>query len=211
MRKIFAQKADLVVSSSYNVYKSIKKGIVYYHCYDPEDVKKVENVKEGNYIVYAGNVKDREKILEYVLDALPDNLNLVVCGVANPEWVKKMENTGKFIYTGYLSKIEMNKWLKRAKILLVVLSDEMVNMPFKLGDYLGFGKPVLIVTKNAWEAFDFFKRYFVGKAVKPDREKIKDAIEFILKNKDKMEFEKVKKEFSWESFVKKIFFDEIKI
>ena len=156
----------------------------------PNHIKKCISGSRQIKVLYSGTygIKDGIKYLIHAFIKLVDEINdiiLILTGEVKGD-VKQLLSgyTDKVVMTGYLSDEEYYKQLKNADILVVPrINSTYANagFPFKLGEYLATGNPV--VTTNVSDIKNYLTDKESAIIVEPESsESIFQGIKFLIKD-----------------------------
>lgn len=160
-----------------------------------------ESVLANPYILHAGPLsEDKDGILGMImaykiaLEQLTNPVKFVITGEIrrSPEHTRVMDMIEKFdlsssvIFTGYLSRQDLESYLTNASMAIINKKDNQQNrfcFPTKVGDYLKFGVPLIITSIG--EIASYFEDGVNAYVVDPDDpRKIASKIVQIMNNPD---------------------------
>lgn len=143
---------------------------------------------------FAGNLGHAQG-LDNILESIqllnnPDIHFLFVGGGAKYQTIKTFsQKYPNVVILGYQDRSQQNDFLNACDVAIVTLSDGMygLGVPSKSYNIMAAGKPILMVGDDTSEIALCIKEYGLGWVVKPnDPEKLKEAIEEIYTNREKL-------------------------
>ena len=143
-------------------------------------------------IAYSGSFGSKDG-LETLIEAfkkfavLHPQSKLLLAGInKNKELINKHLTDNKIKYIGYLPDEDFYPFLMKASTLCITrnkMKFANAGFPFKLGEYLATGKPV--ITSNVSDMELYIDNYIDAIVVEPESvDQIVDALMFLIKNKD---------------------------
>ncbi|VVB75997.1 Glycosyl transferases group 1 [Candidatus Tiddalikarchaeum anstoanum] len=192
--KMIYKKAEKIIVTN----PAIKEELIQIHGIDEEKFEVVFNGPDlqsfakaktiglkDNTLLYMGTIYKTRGVLS-VLNALPDNANLLVIG-SGPGKEELRQRNKNVIIKDEVKHEDVFSYLKSAAILYVGLKPEKLwayALPSKLLEYLGAEKPILAIGYKNGDMDKFMKKYSLGVFVSSeDPKKINAAIIKLLKNK----------------------------
>jgi glycosyltransferase involved in cell wall biosynthesis len=144
-------------------------------------------------IVYSGSFGAKDG-LDSLIDAFNifskkySNCELLLCGLTkNTEMIKKYCENPNIQYIGYIPDEEFDSFLSQADILCMTRNKMLfanAGFPFKLGEYLATGKPVIASKVSDVELY--LENLHDAMLVEPERpDQIVDAFMFLIQNPNK--------------------------
>ena len=187
---------DTMTNQYQNEYPKIKyKFVTIPNGYDPEDYEEIQPKKlQGYNIIYAGKFgvsagfRNPENIFKAIKIVNDKGVSVRFVHVGQKEEkiieIAKKEDVIQYCtFVGRKSYKESLEYCKGANILLVIGSNEKSEQTGKIFDYIGCGKPIMVLANSDSEIVNVCKNienaYCIGKN---DIEKMVDTIVKIYKN-----------------------------
>lgn len=152
--------------------------------FDPEMFSHISEQKTNKFrIVYCGSfykgLRDPIAFFQAVKEIGKSDIEVIIAGRINEfaDVIKKEFINGTVKYYGFLKHKESLSLQRNATVLLHMGNATDVQVPGKIYEYFGAGRPILCITKNDNDlSADFVIKYNRGIVVRNDREEIKKAI-----------------------------------
>ena len=187
---------DTMTNQYQNEYPKIKyKFVTIPNGYDPEDYEEIQPKKlQGYNIIYAGKFgvsagfRNPENIFKAIKIVNDKGVSVRFVHVGQKEEkiieIAKKEDVIQYCtFVGRKSYKESLEYCKGANILLVIGSNEKSEQTGKIFDYIGCGRPIMVLANSDSEIVNVCKNienaYCIGKN---DIEKMVDTIVKIYKN-----------------------------
>lgn len=219
--KKIVSKFDAVISVTPHIVERLKKvnqNTIMIANFPELTENNKELDKKGDTICFAGGISEQwnhENVLK-AIDEI-DNIKYILAGTGPEHYLKKLMNMnswGKVDYIGRIPFSEVKNIYNNSDIGIALNSSKQVKDEGTLGntklfEFMESGLPVICTNYPLWE--EIIKKNNCGLCVNPqDVEEIKNAIEFIIKNRNVAKImgnngrKAVKKEYNWNNEKRKL-------
>lgn len=152
--------------------------------YDPDMFSQIAEEKANGFrLIYCGSfykgLRDPTALFEAIKEIRREDLEVIIAGRINEfvDVIKKEFKDGMVKYYGFLNHKESLSLQKKAMALLHIGNATDVQVPGKIYEYFGAGRPILCITGNDNDlSAELVIKYNRGIVVRNDREEIKKAI-----------------------------------